>query len=190
MRYTLLILASFFPVFALAQDSLTIEEIVVTGRRFETSLMESGRNVQVLTRRQIERLPVQSFTELLQYIPGLDLRQRGAFGAQADLSLRGGGFDQTLLLLNGVKLNDPQTGHHNLNLGIDLAAIQQIEIIKGPAAARYGLNAFSGVINIITRPAAEPGGQMELTAGRAAASQLPDDFYGGYQLRGAANLHL
>lgn len=131
-----LFVALLFPIALQAQNTDSLPEVLISGNRMETSLMEDGRNVQVLTKKQIESLPVQSVNELLQHVAGLDFKQRGPWGAQADVSLRGGSFDQTLVLLNGIKINDPQTGHHTMNLGIDLNSIKQVEIIKGPAAAR------------------------------------------------------
>ncbi|GHE42069.1 TonB-dependent vitamin B12 receptor [Sphingobacterium griseoflavum] len=112
---------------------------------------EQSRNIQLLDRKQIEALPVRSVNELLSYIPGVDLRQRGPFGAQADVSVDGGSFEQTLVLLNGVKMLDAQTGHNMLNLPVQLDAIERIEVIRGPAARLYGINALTGAINIVTR---------------------------------------
>mgnify|MGYP003705940119 CR=1 FL=1 len=172
-----------FPAFSYAQDTNALNEVVVSDNRIETSVMESGRNVQVLTKKQIEALPVQNLNDLLQHVSGVDFRQRGAWGAQADVSLRGGTFDQTLILVNGIKVSDPQTGHHAMNLGIELSSIKQIEVIKGPAASRYGLNSFSGVINIITEPTSDDQVSVSASTGQAYDSQLPNEFYGGYDAR-------
>lgn len=166
----------------------TLSTFTITGNRLESSVMESGRNIQVITRKQIEALPVNSLNEALQYVAGLDFRQRGAFGAQADVSVRGGTFDQTLILVNGIKAIDAQTGHHNMNLGIDLQAIEQIEVIKGPAAARYGLNAFSGVINIITKPAETAEWTVSSSVAQDAADSSVQPFYGGYEVNTTAHL--
>lgn len=170
-----------------AQDTNELKPFTISGNRMETPLMESGRNVQLITSEMIEAMPVQNLNELLQHISGVDFRQRGAWGAQADVSLRGGTFDQTLILVNGIKVSDPQTGHHNMNLGIDLNAIKQIEVIKGPAAARYGLNAFSGVINIIIAPEEDDQLRMGFGAAQAHNSKLPEPFYGGYQSHASAH---
>jgi iron complex outermembrane receptor protein len=85
------------------------------------------------------------------------LRQRGPNGVQADIQIQGGTFDQVLVLIDGVRLTDPQTGHHMLNLMVPPEAIERIEIIKGAAARRYGINALSGVVNIVTQKSANPG---------------------------------
>lgn len=116
-----------------------------------------GSNITLLSRRDIANIPVQTTVELLGYIEGVDLRQRGPNGVQADIQIQGGTFDQVLVLIDGVRLTDPQTGHHMLNLMVPPEAIERIEIIKGAAARRYGINALSGVINIVTLKTANPG---------------------------------
>ncbi len=136
-------------------DSLNIKthelgDVVVTTGRTPIEALQTARVVSVISKSEIERTPSQNLNDLLRYVSGVDLRQRGPFGAQADISIRGGTFDQTLILLNGINVTDPQTGHHNLNLPIDIESIERIEILKGPAAKTLGANAFSGAINIIT----------------------------------------
>ena len=116
-----------------------------------------GSNITILSRKDIANIPVQTTAELLGYIEGVDLRQRGPNGVQADIQIQGGTFDQVLVLIDGVRLTDPQTGHHMLNLMVPPEAIERIEIIKGAAARRYGMNALSGVVNIVTLKTANPG---------------------------------
>jgi len=178
------------PFTSFAQDSVRLQEVIVSDNRIETPLSQASRNIEVISQMEIKEMPVQSVNELLQYVAGVDLRQRGPWGAQADLSIRGGNFDQVLLLLNGVQMSDPQTGHHVLNLGIDLDAIQQIEIIKGPAASRYGLNSFSGAINIITKTKDENSGKFGATLGRGENSKLPGSYFAGNEIRGGLNLKI
>ena len=93
-----------------------------------------------------------SHEELLEYLPQLDIRQRGKHGTQADLTIQGGSFDQTMVLLNGINLSDPQTGHFHLNLPVDLSAIFQVEVLTGSAARRFGTYAFTGAVNFVTQP--------------------------------------
>lgn len=138
-----------------SNDSLQVKsyelgEVVITAGRTPVEVQQAARIVSVITKSEIERSPAQNLNDLLRFIAGVDIRQRGAFGAQADISIRGGTYDQTLILLNGVNLTDPQTGHNNLNLPIDLESIERIEILQGPAAKSFGPNAFNGAINIIT----------------------------------------
>ena len=128
-----------------------LDEIEVSAQRAPVLYSQVARVVSVIPREEIEYAPVSSIQDLLEYIAGVDVRQRGAEGVQADISIRGGTFDQTLILLNGVNITDPQTGHHNLNLPVSFNQIERIEILEGPAARVYGPNAFSGAINVITR---------------------------------------
>ncbi len=130
---------------------IELENLIIHGNRINTLFNESSRNISIITQKQIKRLPVQSIPEVLAYIPGVDIRQRGPMGVQADIGIRGGSFEQTLILINGIKLTDPQTAHHSLNVPINLNNISQVEVLKGPGARIYGQNAFSGAVNFITR---------------------------------------
>jgi len=141
------------PVLAQAPDSVYFfdKEIIVTASRIPTAFLKISRNVTVLDQQAIRSIPVSNIADLLDYAAGVDVRQRGANGIQADVSLRGATFEQTLVMIDGVKLIDPQTGHHNLDLPISLHDIEKIEILKGPGSRLFGPNAFGGVINIITK---------------------------------------
>lgn len=129
-------------------DEVDIHQVVSLGNKM--SLRKSGMNVSLITREMIQQLPVQNVNELLSHIAGVDIRQRGVAGVQADIGIRGSSFDQVLVLVDGVRMSDPQTGHHQMNLPIPLNAIKYIEVIKGGAAHKYGLNALAGVVNIVT----------------------------------------
>ena len=129
-----------------------LDEVEVSAQRAPVAFSQVARIVSVISREEIEAAPVQSIQDLLEYALSVDVRQRGPNGVQADISVRGGSFDQTLILLNGISISDPQTGHHSLNLPVSLQNIQRIEILEGPAARVFGPNAFSGAINIITTP--------------------------------------
>lgn len=131
---------------------LDLEEVEVVGQKSTILLNELPRMVELITVKAIQNNPSQSFQDLLGYHSNIDIRQRGPFGTQADVSIRGGSFDQTLVLLNGTNLSDPQTGHHSLNLPIDQETISKIEVLNGPSARSIGANAYSGAINVITRP--------------------------------------
>ncbi|MBN1926233.1 MAG: TonB-dependent receptor [Prolixibacteraceae bacterium] len=128
---------------------IELDEIDIVSEHSETTSALS-RVVAVITKAEIEQASVSSINELLEYASNIDIRQRGTSGIQADISIRGGTFDQSLVLLNGINISDPQTGHHQLNIPVDLSAIKRIEILKGPGAWKFGPGAFSGAINIIT----------------------------------------
>lgn len=146
-------------------DSLDLPEAVVVGNRAAVALQSVGHTFDVLTSVELERLPISSVAEALQFVPGLDLRQRGPRGVQADLSIRGGTFDQVLILINGIRMADPQTGHHVLNIPVPLETVERIEVLKGPGARLYGQNAFAGAINIITKHPIESGITARASAG-------------------------
>src|SRR5690625_4289223 len=93
-----------------------LPEVVISENRLRIPFSQSTRDVQVLTQQDIAELPVHSVNELLAYVGGLDVRQRGPFGAQADISMDGGSFEETLVLLNGIKLIDDQTAHNMMNI--------------------------------------------------------------------------
>jgi len=127
-----------------------LSEVEVMGSRTSVSYQQTTRVVSVITGRDLKDLAIHSAGDLLDYLSGVDLRQRGPIGVQADVSIRGGSFDQVMILLNGINVTDPQTGHHSLNLPVDLSAIERVEILEGPGARAYGPNAFSGAINFVT----------------------------------------
>ncbi|MBK5720572.1 TonB-dependent receptor [Dysgonomonas sp. Marseille-P4677] len=128
-----------------------LDEVMVTASRIETPINQVAKLVTVISKEQIAQAPVQSIQDLLNYVAGIDVVQRGGHGVQADISIRGGSFDQSAVLLNGVNLTNPQTGHYSLDFPINLSDIERIEIIQGPSALIYGSGAFSGGINIITK---------------------------------------
>ncbi len=147
--YVLLVAAAFR---LSAQETVhRLPEVNVTDNRLSIPVRESVHTVTIVTQEEIRALPVHSTAELLQYFAGVDIRRRGIHGVQADAGIRGSSFDQVLILIDGMPMNDPQTGHHNMNLPLDLSAIERIEVIKGPAARIYGPYAFAGAINIVTK---------------------------------------
>jgi vitamin B12 transporter len=152
LLWGILTLVQAWPVYALQDSTGTIEleELFIQGNRLHTSFRESARNLNIITKKEILRTPAQSIPEILSYVPGVDIRQRGPLGVQADIGIRGGSFEQTLILVNGIKMTDPQTGHHAMNIPLNLYNIDRIEVLKGPGARIYGQNAFSGAVNFIT----------------------------------------
>jgi Outer membrane cobalamin receptor protein len=128
-----------------------LSEVTVTASRLELPASQTVKQVTVITRDEIQRAPIQSIQDLLNYSAGVDIQQRGGHGVQADISIRGGSFDQTAILLNGVNLSNPQTGHYSFDIPVNLNDIERIEILHGPSSFVYGASAFSGGINIITK---------------------------------------
>ena len=137
----------------LKTDSL--KEVVVTSSRIDLPFKENSRTIQIVTAEDIKKLGVTNVADALQQVAGIDVRRQGVNGMQADLYIRGGGFDQTLLLIDGIKVDDPQTGHHTMNLALPIEVIKRIEVIKGPAARVFGQNAFTGAVNIVTKDVEE-----------------------------------
>lgn len=135
------------------QKTIHLEDVGITAEDvIQTQSIQQALLQTSLTKKQIEHAPVQSLNELLDHLPGLDIRQRGAFGTQADISFRGGNFDQTLVLLNGINITDPQTGHYTMNIPVFADIIHRIEVFKNTSAFLFGTSPFSGVINFITQP--------------------------------------
>ena len=137
----------------LKTDSL--KEVVVTSSRIDLPFKENSRTIQIVTAEDIKKLGITNVADALQQLAGIDVRRQGLNGMQADLYIRGGGFDQTLLLIDGIKVDDPQTGHHTMNLALPIEVIKRIEVIKGPAARIFGQNAFTGAVNIVTKDVEE-----------------------------------
>jgi iron complex outermembrane receptor protein len=129
-----------------------------------------NRDIRIIGKKEIAALPVRTVSDLLGYTAGIDLRRRGPVGTQADISIDGSNFDQVLVLVNGIKMSDPQTGHHMLNLPIPLSAIDHIEVLRGPAASIYGVNALAGAINIITKTPESNSVSVEMYAGSSFQS--------------------
>lgn len=161
-----------------------VEEVMITGKVMDLPYKKSSANVTVITKEQIQDTPAQSIEEVLAYHTGMDIRRRGANGVQTDISVRGSSFEQVLILINGIRVNDPQTGHNSMNFPFEVSAVERIEIIKGPAARRYGQGAYAGVVNVVTKPSAEnkvtftgEGGDFNTFSGGASSS------FGGDKLR-------
>jgi len=138
-------------VFGADNDPIRLNDVDVQAVRVK-QFAEIGKVITVINKEQISKMPVQSLDALLKSIPGIDIRQRGVGNTQADISLRGSSFDQVMVMLNGVNITDPQTGHHNMNIPVDISEITRVEVLQGSAARRFGSQAFAGVINIVTEP--------------------------------------
>lgn len=145
-----LLLLSNLAIADLKKDTITTDEVIITASRSPLLYSETGRTINTITQKEIHNLPYLNAQDVLKKSFNIDVRQRGNYGVQADLSIRGGNADQVLILLNGINISDPQSGHHNMNLPIDYSSISKIEVMEGSGSRIYGAGAFAGVINFIT----------------------------------------
>ena len=128
----------------------TLPQIVITANRTATSIQDLNRHIQIIDRKLIESIKPQSIEEILNAGAQVELKSRGPFGVQTDAGIRGSLFSQNLFLINGIRINDPQTAHHNMNLPVLINEIESIEIMNGAGSAVYGADAFGGTINLLT----------------------------------------
>lgn len=155
-----------------AQDTLHVEdfrldEVEVLGTFVIIDDFSGPQNkVKYFTHDEIQHLPISNISDVLNCLSGLDVRSRGTTNAQTDISLYGGTFDQVLVCLNGIPLNDAQTGHYAMNIPITPALIQRIEVRQGNAALTAG--AFTGLVNIITRQTWSDQYTLQMDAGTNA----------------------
>jgi len=132
-------------------DETEMAEVTVAGSMAPLTMLQSARIVGVITRQQIEAAAVHTVNDLLKLASGVDVRQRGGFGIQTDISIDGGTFDQITLLLNGTNISNPHTGHLAADFPVALSDIERIEVLEGAASRVYGASAFGGAINIVTK---------------------------------------
>lgn len=154
MKRTLLTIAFLLIVFTTSKAQIktsTLDTIEVATSRIPLKVSETGRNITILQHEEIQQIPFTSLDDLLQFLPGIEVQSRNAFGAQGDISMRGSTFSQVLLLIDGMRLNDPLTAHFNSYIPVTPAEIERIEVLRGAAAAMYGADAVGGVIHIITK---------------------------------------
>lgn len=156
--------------------TFAIPTVNIQSNRIQETFLESAKSITFISKEDLKTLPVQTIQEAMQYLAGVRLASRGVPHVQSDISIRGGSFDQALILVDGIKLNDAQTGHHIMNIPIPIDQVERIEIIKGPSARIYGPNAYSGVVNIITKDFEE--------------DRLTIDAYGGNLESGGAGIHV
>ena len=130
---------------------IELDPVTVTSSLIEKRSSETGRSISIIKGEIFASLPVHSIDELLRYVPGIEIQARGPQGSQSDISMRGGTFQQVLVILDGIRLNDPNTGHFSAYIPLAPAEIDRIEVLKGASSALYGSDAVGGVINIITK---------------------------------------
>lgn len=132
------------------EKTVLLDDVEVTASKAPTLPGQTARIVHVLGRDAIAAAPVQSINDLLKYAAGVDVRQRGPIGVQTDVSVRGGNSEQVAILLNGINIGDPQTAYNAFDFPCDIADIDHIEVLEGPAARVYGTSSLVGAVNIVT----------------------------------------
>lgn len=142
-----------------------IDEVQVMGSRAPLTALQSAKIVEVISRDDIQRAEAQSINDILKLSTGVDVRQRGGFGVQTDISINGGTFDQIAILLNGMPLSSPQTGHTAADFPVSLHDIERIEVLEGASARIFGASAFNGAINIVTLPGSQSNVRLNTEGG-------------------------
>jgi outer membrane cobalamin receptor len=159
----------------------TTQSITVTTTLEPLPLAESDRAVNLISLRDSDEQPLtsNSVVDLLRQDASLNLQARAANGVQADLSLRGTTFEQSLILLNGLRINDPETGHLNLDIPIPLDAVTRIDILHGSGSTFYGSDAIGGAVNLLTQPPA-PGLKVVASAGAGSYNSIEQHLRASY----------
>lgn len=155
-----ILLSSFvlLSISSIAQEKeVELDPITITSSLSSVASSKTGRNIIVIKGEQFSKLPVNSIDELLRYIPGIEMQARGPMGAQSDITLRGSTFQQVLVIVDGIRVNDPLTGHFSTYIPIAPSEIERIEVLKGASSAIYGSDAVGGVIHVITKTFAAKG---------------------------------
>ncbi|MBE0426074.1 MAG: TonB-dependent receptor [Nitrospirae bacterium] len=177
--------------FSFAEEkAISLEEIVVTAAKMEEAIEETTSNVIVIKNDYIKKMNVNFITDVLRKIPELNLVQNGGPGGNATLLLRGAGSSQTLILIDGIKVNSTNTGSFDFS-GITVDDIERIELVKGPQSTVYGSEAMAGVINIITKKGTgKPKTNVSLESGSFGTYKSSMTFSGGvreYDYRATAS---
>ncbi|MCW5978046.1 MAG: TonB-dependent receptor [Bryobacteraceae bacterium] len=152
------------------EQPLFRQQIVVTGTYEPVPLEEADRPVTVIDAEALRPL-TNTWADLLRLDASVDLRQRSPNGLQGDLSIRGATFGQTLVLLDGLRLNDVQSGHHNLDVPAPLEALKEVQTLKGSGSTLYGSDAVGGVVNFITRAPEHSEMRVRAAAGNLGVNQ-------------------
>ena len=150
---------------SLGSEEVKLDEVTVTGSRAPLTALQSAKIVSVISRDDIQRAGATCINDILKLSPGVDVRQRGGFGVQTDISINGGTFDQITILLNGVNISSPQTGHNAADFPVSLSDIERIEVLEGASARVVGTSAFNGAINIVTRTDGSSGVRLSAEGG-------------------------
>ena len=149
---------------ALAQeeqtDETTLDTVIVEGSRLGQAETEVGSSVTIITAEDIDALGFDFAVDAIAAAPGVTVNSNGAFGGQASVRIRGAATGQTLVLIDGIPVNDPTSSGGSVNFArVDTENIERIEILKGPQSTLWGTDAIGGVVSITTkRPEKELGG--------------------------------
>lgn len=160
------------PTIACAQS---LPEVVVTATRMERPIAEALVDMTVIDSAEIARSAATSLPELLRASAGVEISQNGGAGAISGLFVRGAKTAQTLILVDGVRLENPTSGGANLEF-LPLASIERIEIVRGPASALYGSGAIGGVVQIFTRATSKPSVHASIGVGTQGSAQVQAGF--------------
>jgi iron complex outermembrane receptor protein len=167
--FILLVFTALFSQSILAQTdslpSISIPEVVISTCPGDLSPNEAPRSISIILPQEITNAASISLGEALEGVAGFDLRERGAFGIQSDLSIRGGSFEQTALIINGVRWSAPHTAHHLMDVTFDVEDISRIEVLKGGSSPFLGTGALSGTVSIFTGPGRENKTLASIQAG-------------------------
>jgi len=154
--YSFLIIFFLFQIFVSAQQSdsvkTTLSEIVVTANKTETPYYTLGSSVSIITSEEISRQNLRTVVDVLREMPGLTITQQGGPGKLAYVYIRGSNSNHTLVIIDGVKMNDASSPNNAFDFStLNTNDIERIEIVRGPQSTLYGSEAIAGVINIITK---------------------------------------
>jgi vitamin B12 transporter len=142
---------------AMAQDTLAEASqrepvIVVTANRTAQPIERVGQSITVIDSAEIERRQTQAVADILRTVPGVSITRNGGIGTSTSVFIRGAESDQTVALVDGIKLNDPSSPGGGFNFGnLLIGNIERIEVLRGPSSVLWGSQAIGGVINMITR---------------------------------------
>lgn len=166
MRHCALLLVLLNTGTAFAQQpDVQLDTLRVSATRIASPLPRTGRHLQVMDSAILATAPRPEVSEVLRAQSLVDVRQRGPFDVQTDLSIRGGTFDQALVLVDGIPMTDPQTGHHLMNIPLLADGLERVEVLYGGASRTFGGGAFSGAVNLITRQPQGNTGSLTLDGG-------------------------
>ena len=151
-------------IYRKTENYIELQPIVTIDKISTYKNNSSSRNIIIITKEEIKKSGIEDIDTLLNNLGCVDIQSREK-GVQSDISIRGSNFEETLIMLDGIVLNNPQTGHHNMNIPLTISDIERIEIMPGHSSALYGSYGYSGAINIITKKDFKKSGNIKLSYG-------------------------